>query len=32
MLMGLLRRFSERPEMIREEEGNYRCEQEQEKE
>ncbi|CAN5400353.1 hypothetical protein BH20VER3_BH20VER3_08350 [soil metagenome] len=27
MLMGLLRRFSERPEMIREEEGDYLGEQ-----
>ena len=32
MLMGLLRRFSERPEMIREEEGDYRGEQDYEQE
>ena len=32
MLMGLLRRFSERLEMIREEEGDYRGEQDYEQE
>ena len=32
MLMGLLRRFSTRPEMVREEEGEYRVEQDYEQE
>ena len=32
MLMGLLRRFSDRPEMIREEEGSYQEEQDYEQE